>query len=55
MKAILLEDVIWNINDNSYLKGEEVNVIDLEEFPSNYAIYTKGTLDWIPKHLVELL
>lgn len=55
MKGILLEDVIWSINDNEYHKNQEVVVFEVKGVPRSYAVYVEDTLDWIPKHLIKIL
>lgn len=54
MNGKMLLDFDSPINDFAYQEGEEVTVTDLEGFPKSYAVYKDGSLDWIPKTLVEV-
>lgn len=55
----LLEDYDVNTNDFTYIKGQIINVVELESFKDNYAVYHNlvegNILDWIPKKIVKLI
>ena len=67
MKVVLIEDLDSNINDETYAKGQIIDVADLESFDRSYArYYFKDVdfpdgkfcipmMDWIPKELCEVI
>lgn len=55
MKGKVREDYNVSLNDHSYTKDQIVEVTELPNFETAYAIYTKGNVDWIPKALIQLL
>lgn len=55
MRAIVIKECCRMINDYNYKEGDEIEVTELISFPSDYAIYYKGTMDWIPKDSVKII
>jgi hypothetical protein len=55
VKGKLLEDYDSKTNEHLYEKDQLIAVSELDEFPDTYAVYRYDGLDWIPKHLVEIL
>lgn len=58
-KVKLLEDYDVDTNDFTYIKGQVINVAELDSFNDNYAVYHNlvecNILDWIPKKIVKLI
>jgi hypothetical protein len=59
LQGKLLENYDVNTNDFTYVKGQILNVTELENFNNSYAVYHNlvegNILDWIPKELVKLI
>lgn len=67
MKIMIKEFYNYPANDEAYHKGEIIEVVELKEFPNNYARYYSieqdfmdgkfkmETIDWIPKSICEII
>lgn len=59
LQGKILKDYDVNTNDFTYVKGQILNIVELESFKDSYAVYHNlvegNILDWIPKELVKLV
>ncbi|MEI2465029.1 hypothetical protein [Niallia taxi] len=56
MKALVTQNCYYAFNDYYYLKGDIVDVTELESNKHDYVIYyDDGVMDYIPKSSVEIL
>lgn len=55
MRAVVINDCHYAFNDYDYQKGDIVEVTEIGEFESDYAIYYEEIMDWIPKKSVEII
>lgn len=59
LKGKMIENWDSDINDFTYIKGQIVDITELESFKDSYAVYhnlvESNILDWIPKDMVEVI
>jgi len=56
MKALVVNNCYYAFNDYYYLKGDIVEVTELDSDKHDYVIYyDDGVMDYIPKSSVEIL
>lgn len=57
LKIKLIKDCDVIINDFTYKKGQEIEAVEITDFPNAYAIYhnLKGILDWIPRDITQMI
>lgn len=54
-KVLVVEDYKNPANDENYLKGQVVYVVELELFDDVYVVYRDEWIDWIPKCICKII